>query len=425
VELGRIFWLRTDKANAKGFCPVSLRLTIRGYTKAEVSTGVHCRPEDWAGPAGKDGPLKKSHPEYAADSDSLENTRRNAKIAKQRLEALGQPVTPQAIAILLKNPKALQPGPPACLLEFMEAELESHYRAGNRATFESQRRFVRKLRAWHGPKPLPLSAFPPKQALKFYQSLLSAKQRGGEIASANSTIAHLVGIFRRGIKQALWSEAQNPFACIDKAKALKRQKVRLTQAELLRVVDLELEAAPWLWLARAAYLVQFYLRGERIGACLLLRWPAVQQQDTCIRYQAQKGGPFKEVPVVEELSELLAAFAPRRTQGRTFVLPYLPDKYDKLDAKGQLQEVKKATSLINKHLKTIAHLADIDKPLRTHAARHTFATIGRRVAGVTAVQQFLGHTTELMTQTYLADFESEELSDAAAAIYASLRRPAA
>lgn len=420
VEIGRIFWLRTDKCNADGAAPVSLRLTAPGCKKAEVGTRVSCRPADWAGPAGRNCPLKRSHPDYDEAEETLITIRRNAKIAQRRLEALGEAVTPQAVAALLKNPKALQPGPPPCLLEFMENELETHYLPANRATYEAARAVVRKLRAWHGAAPLPLAAFTPVRAQAFYRHLLSATARGGEIATANKALAWLNGLFRRGIKQALWSEAQNPLAAITKKPALKRQKVRLTKPELAAVAAVPLEFGGWLCRARVAYLVQFYLRGERIGAVLQLRWSDVQQNGTVIRYQAQKGGPFKQVPVRPELKALLGQLQERRVPGSPFVLGYLPATFDKLNAQQQLGEIKEATAVINKALKEVARLAGVDKPLRSHAARHTFATVAAKAVGARAVQQMLGHTTLKMTETYLASLDEDELDAAGEAAFDSL-----
>lgn len=420
AQLGRIFWLRTDKPNRHGACPISLRLTVRGCRPAELGTGITCRPVDWAGISGKHSPLKRSHPEYAADSAILETIRQNAKTAKIRLEAIGATVTPQAVAALLRNPAALTPGPASCLLEFMEGELETHYLPANRATYEAVRAVVRKFRGWHGKARMPLEVFPVTQAQKFYRHLLTAKARGGEVATANKAVAWLSALYSRGVKQVLWAERDNPFDKIDKQKAVKRGKVRLTADEQRAVWGLDLDPAGWLWRARAVYLTQFYLRGERIGACLLLRWSDLYQQDTVVRYQAQKNGPLKQVPVRPELAAVLTQLGVRRTAKQVFVLPFLTNNYDKLSAEAQLSEIKAATSVVNKALKAVAALANIDKPLRSHAARHTFATVAGKVVGARAVQQFLGHTTLKMTETYLAELDTDELDSAGNAAFDSL-----
>jgi len=121
-----------------------------------------------------------------------------------------------------------------------------------------------------------------------------------------------------------------------------------------------------------------------------------------------------------ELGQVLAFYNYRRTEGHVFVLPYLPDNYDKLNEQAQLAEIKEATAVINKALKEIAKRAGIDKPLRSHAARHTFATVAAKAVGARAVQQMLGHTTLKMTETYLASLDNDELDDAADKAFDSL-----
>jgi integrase len=417
VTIGRIFWLRTDKPNRYGACPVSLRITLPGHKNADHGTGVSCHPDHWAGAEGKKSVLKKSHPDFEDADETLTGLRKNAKTAQRRLEAMGSPVTPQAVVALLKNPNILKPGPEPCVLEFMENEIETHYLAGNRGTYEAARAIVRKFRGWWGEKRAPLEALTAEQMQKLYKHLLGAEARGGEISTANKAIMNLTGFFRRGIPLGMWSEAENPFRFITKSKALKRQKVRLTKAEHHAVIALDLPVNKPLWKARAVFLLQFYLRGERIGACLLLRWESLRQHGTQLRYQAQKNGPFKQVPVRPELAAILAVFLPRQAQGEAFILPYLPKKYDRLNAEQQLSCIKRATSAINKNLKAVARLADIDKPLKSHAARHTFATLAAKVIGREGIRPMLGHTTQRQTDNYIADLDFDEVDVAANAAF--------
>lgn len=413
VEIGRVFWLRTDKPNKTDACPVSLRLTCPGHRNADISTGVTCRPEDWAGAEGKHTPLRRSHPEFITARNKLDKIKGNVPIAQARLEAVGATVTPQSIAALLRQPDRLKPGPAPCLLEFMEAELETHY-AAKRNTYESIRAVVRKLRAWHGPGRLPVAEMPTTKAQAFYRHLLSAKARGGEVANANKVMAWLSALYRRGVKQTLWTTDNNPFAAVDRQAPVKRGKVRLTSDEFKRLASFDLPPGP-LRDARAAFLLQFYLCGERIGACLLLRWKQVC--DGRISYQAQKNGPFKEVRIRPELATLLDELR----QGRgVHILPFLPCNFDKLTPAQQLRRVADATERINDGLREAAALAGIDKRLHTHACRHTFATLAASVLGLRQVQSLLGHSDPRITQVYIADLNKEEKDSAADTAFDSL-----
>lgn len=63
--------------------------------------------------------------------------------------------------------------------------------------------------------------------------------------------------------------------------------------------------------------------------------------------------------------------------------------------------------------------ADVDKPLRSHAARHTFATLAAKAVGIGPLQPMLGHTTLKQTQVYVASLDNEEIDAAANAAFDS------
>jgi integrase/recombinase XerD len=65
-------------------------------------------------------------------------------------------------------------------------------------------------------------------------------------------------------------------------------------------------------------------------------------------------------------------------------------------------------SLINKRMKGIAKNLEIDKPVTTYVARHTFSTVLKRSGASTEyIQEALGHVDPKTTQSYLDSFEME------------------
>jgi len=67
----------------------------------------------------------------------------------------------------------------------------------------------------------------------------------------------------------------------------------------------------------------------------------------------------------------------------------------------------------NRHLKTIARIAQIDKLLTFHVSRHTFATISLKLGiGIKIVSEILGHSSVKITEQYLHiidDMKADEL----------------
>ena len=65
---------------------------------------------------------------------------------------------------------------------------------------------------------------------------------------------------------------------------------------------------------------------------------------------------------------------------------------------------------INRYLKKIAAMVEIETSLTTYTARHTWATLARDCgAPVSVISAGLGHTSEETTRIYLKEFDVSQL----------------
>lgn len=96
------------------------------------------------------------------------------------------------------------------------------------------------------------------------------------------------------------------------------------------------------------------------------------------RQKLNDNAPDMLIPVISQAAEIL-----QRYQGGAVCLPVLSNvKY-------------------NEYLKQLADLADIDKHITTHTARHTFATLGLEAGiPIETVSKLLGHYSIKTTQIY-------------------------
>jgi site-specific recombinase XerD len=95
-----------------------------------------------------------------------------------------------------------------------------------------------------------------------------------------------------------------------------------------------------------------------------------------------------------------------------YVFPFLDSEKHK-SPESIFNRLAKSKRDVNKHLKKIAELAEIEVNLTTYVARHTFATVLKRTGVSTSkISEMLGHENESITQTYLAEFENNELYEA-------------
>ena len=74
---------------------------------------------------------------------------------------------------------------------------------------------------------------------------------------------------------------------------------------------------------------------------------------------------------------------------------------------------QKVLARVNKKLKEISKLAGIEKKITTYVARHSFATILKKIGTSTdVISELMGHSDVQITMTYLKEFDNEELDNA-------------
>jgi integrase len=69
----------------------------------------------------------------------------------------------------------------------------------------------------------------------------------------------------------------------------------------------------------------------------------------------------------------------------------------------------KGNSIMNRHLKKIARHCGIDRRLTWHAARHTFATVCRKLGeNLAMISESMGHKNDTTTDIYFKSFDADE-----------------
>lgn len=109
------------------------------------------------------------------------------------------------------------------------------------------------------------------------------------------------------------------------------------------------------------------------------------------------------IPLSDDAKIIIEKWGNIKINEKTFIFPILENG---LTAERERQLIQQLTQVINCHLKGIAKKLEIESPLTTYAARHSFATILQR-SGASAefISEALGHSNLKTTQNYLAGFE--------------------
>ena len=239
--------------------------------------------------------------------------------------------------------------------------------------------------------------------------IVDGKKRRGNIGS---TAQRKLKMYRRIVEKYSTQPLSDEVKTF-RIPSKRSVKQKLTAAELKRIEDIILPEGQQISVVRNIFLLQVYLRGSRIGAILM----AYSDQFKDGRYIAANGTGKNNVG-----SKLI----PRAQQ----IVDKYYGKYERLfpiyswqpnpkltdfeNEKSKQKKKEAATTIVNKYLKKLAVLANIDKPLTTHIARHTFARMAiDKINNPMVTMELLGHSSLAVHQVYLNDIRRDDLLDKA------------
>lgn len=125
-----------------------------------------------------------------------------------------------------------------------------------------------------------------------------------------------------------------------------------------------------------------------------------------LTYRRRKTGGVLEVTVTEPMRRILSHFA-SRVEGSDFVFPIIDPSRG-----SSWRQYETGLKRQNRSLKTLARMAGIAGNLSTHAARHTWATLAKRLNyPVEVIGEALGHRDVKTTAIYLASFDRATMDE--------------
>lgn len=171
-----------------------------------------------------------------------------------------------------------------------------------------------------------------------------------------------------------------------------------------------------LLLARAVFLFSFYCGGINFVDLAKLRWCNINTNEDVfprLKYTRQKTGGKFSMRLLEPAETLINQYRHFTYKNQnSYIFPILNAEHHITEAQIN-NRLHKILGQVNKDLKTIGERVNIDTPLTTYVARHSFATSLRRAGINDAVtSQIMGHKNETVTTIYLDDFGSDIIDTA-------------
>ncbi|WP_316839267.1 site-specific integrase [Pedobacter gandavensis] len=381
TNFSMLFYMKKQKNYASGDSPIYLRITVNG-NRVEITTGQECKPENWNPKTGRLTGTKEDTKRFNAYLDNLQAM---VYRAHKDLAQADLPITAESI----RNKFQGKDTATHTLLEAvknhnkkMKALVGKQYTIGTLKRFEI---LERHLQAFMLEKHK-VSDVEIKEINHAFISDFEFYLRT-ENSCANNTAIRYLKNFGKIIRICLnlkWIDNDPMFGYKLKSKPVERPF--LSEEEIQRIAQKQFSTARLL-----------QVRDVFLFCCFTgLAYADVQKLKLSNITKGVDGNHW--------------IFTNRKKTNIRAAIPLLPSAMTILDryAENEYCVVKDrampvaSNQKMNEYLKEIATLCEIDKPLSSHIARHTFATTVTLLNGVPieSVSKMLGHTNIRTTQIY-------------------------
>jgi len=382
--------LYKSKRLADGKHPVMIRISIYGGVKY-ISTGIRCAADQWDDHAG--APLGAS-----ARERNLINLR--IYEAGQALVDMlsGEVQTVERWAELIQGDKKQEP----LVLDYYDQIIKDLEAAGSRGNAKLYRSVKSILKGMPGMSKKRIRDLDYRFILAWEQDLRS---RGRRSNTVSVYMRNLRAVWNRAIKEGLVDQSSYPFARYKIPKAEKNKRA-LALDEIQRIRDLQLSGSAAK--ARDLYMLSFYLQG--INLMDLLMSGKGSRIRGRLEYRRSKTGKYYSVRIYPEADQIL-----QRYKGQAYLLDLLDGYPD------PLKQVYNYTKTVNKYLRHIGEELALSRKLTYYTARHSYATAARDLGYPRdLIAAALGHSARDITDTYLADYDLQDLDQMLRAVLDAL-----
>ncbi|MGN6394836.1 MAG: site-specific integrase [Mucilaginibacter sp.] len=180
-----------------------------------------------------------------------------------------------------------------------------------------------------------------------------------------------------GVSEEMLAAEKNPFNKM-KLKGEKTIRAFLLDDELERMKKLKLEIGSMLDHHRNLYVFSAYSGGVRISDLLMMRWKNFDGEHLLFQIRETKEElsiklPKKSLKLIAYYRTLASNTGVVEIEPRSFIFPLLRINKDETDELRIFKAISSVTAYTNKNLRKLSKLAEIDKHISFHSARHSWA----------------------------------------------------
>ena len=395
------FELRTSKENARGECPIYLRVS-HNRKNAWLSTGISIKEKYWNDDSQR---IRRSHERYKKLNHELVKFHNKAEDAKIKLRDLGK-VDAKRIINHVKGYEEEN------FFTYAQKYIDHLFDVGSVRRAKNAKVIVNKVRSYQGGKE---SLSLKEIDLDFLNGLQVHLKR--KYKNAPNTIRKNFQRLRHLLETARKEKyiPTNPFQDYELPKYQKPKKVALTIDQIEKLESLDLRKGSSLWHARNYFMFSFYNAGIRFGDLCLLKRKNIK--DGRLKYLMSKTTnnsepKFKNIKLLPQAVEILQAYNYQDKSPNEYLFPIVDEAKNLDDPIIFDREKQSQNAMQNKRLKRLAKKAKISENLTTHIARHSFANYARKQGmSIYSISKALAHSDLNTTEQYLASFDEEMLDN--------------
>ena len=306
----------------------------------------------------------------------------------------------EIVSLIKENQKLVS------LYDFSSALISELRTLGHLRLAETYSSSVESLRKFIGDKELYLQDLNCKLVLKYESYLLSKN------LSPNTTsfyMRNLRSIYNRAVDRGLVIQSY-PFKRVYTGVEATRKRA-LPLSVVKKIMDLDIDNHS-LAFARDIFILSFYLRGISFVDLVYLTRDNLKGDH--LVYRRKKTNQELTIKWESCMQDIVDRYS---VDGSKYLLPILKD-----DASNLRRRYLTMSHNVNRNLRIIGDMLNIEHTLTLYVARHTWASaaLSKKVP-ISIISQAMGHDSEKTTRIYLSTLDTTEIDNANLLLINSLR----
>ena len=374
--------------------PIILQLLKDGKSKV-FTTGISCLKEEWDGIQ-----LKKNHPNYQKRNLILSGLKQKALKIIDEYMAEEMDFSMMDFENKYKSDRVNSKVTVYEHFQDIIERMKKSNRLGNARSFRDTCRSFFNFEIDNNLSFRNLNV----NKLENYEAYL--RSRNNQDSGIAFKMRAIRAVYNSAIRNGIVKKEEYPFEKykISKLKGVGIKRA-LSRSEIKSILDVDITERPDLIDTKNYFIVSYFARG--INWTDLIRLKKTDIQGEYILYMRSKTKKRFMVKILPPVQKVLDYYL-NKGHNTSYLFPViLSDELSPLQIENRKHKTLKK---FNKELKELAKLANVAKNVCSYTLRHSYATNLKQLGVSTEkISESLGHSNVDITNSYLKDFETEEI----------------